>query len=184
MKRPRTGFLVLLAAALAVAGAGFAYRDEIRQRADLLILPVQMILLYNKAPDAALLMPVDGIEVSEVADTWGAARPGDREHQGQDIFARRGTPVRSATAGFVVRKGVGELGGNYVFVIGAGGRRYYYAHLDSFGDVETGDEVTTETVLGFVGDTGNAKGLPPHLHFGMYDRGAQDPLPLLIGRGE
>jgi murein DD-endopeptidase MepM/ murein hydrolase activator NlpD len=180
--RIRKSLVAVVVAALACAGTAYAYRDEIRGRTNLLFVPVELVLLYNRAPDATLLMPVDGVQVSEVADTWGTPRPGDRSHQGQDIFASRGTPVRSATDGIVLRKGVGNLGGNYIFVQGAGGRRYYYAHLDSHGDVEIGDRVTTDTILGYVGDTGNAVGLPPHLHFGMYERGAKDPLPLLVDR--
>lgn len=183
MRPLRPAFAVLLLLALLAAGAALYQRDAIRSHADLVFLPVELVLLYNRAPDAALLMPVEGVRTEEIADTWGTPRPGDRTHAGQDIFAARGTHVRSATAGVVLRKGVGALGGNYVFVLGAGGRRYYYAHLDAPSDARIGDRVTTETVLGYVGSTGNAQGLPPHLHFGMYQTGgAADPLPLLVDR--
>jgi peptidoglycan LD-endopeptidase LytH len=65
-------------------------------------------------------------------------------------------------------------------VIGAGGRVYYYAHLDRYAEnLKVGDAVTTETVIGYVGNSGNAKGTPPHLHFGVYtSTGAIDPLGL------
>ena len=81
----------------------------------------------------------------------------------------------------MVRKGENELGGNTVFVVGAGGRSYYYAHLDSYAPgLAVGDYVTPETVLGFVGTTGNAAGTPPHLHFGVYTSGGTiNPLPLM-----
>ncbi|HJS23180.1 MAG TPA: M23 family metallopeptidase, partial [Pyrinomonadaceae bacterium] len=71
-----------------------------------------------------------------------------------------------------------------VSVIGSGGRVYYYAHLDSYAKgIEVGDRVTTRTVLGYVGTTGNAQGTPPHLHFGVYTMtGAINPLPLLSDR--
>ncbi len=129
-------------------------------------------------------MPVEEVPVRRVADTWAAARSGGRKHEGQDIFAKRGTPVRSATNGIVVRLGHGGLGGNSVSVLGAGGRVYYYAHLARFEDgLHTGEEVTTATILGYVGNTGNARTTPPHLHFGVYARGgAIDPLPLLVDR--
>jgi len=141
----------------------------------------KMALLALKKPDETLAMPVRGIKTSQIADTFGAARSGGRSHRGQDIFARRGTPVYSATDGIVLRVGENELGGKVVFIYGAGGRRYYYAHLDDFApDLSAGDSVTTDSLLGFVGTTGNARGTPPHLHFGVYAaEGAIDPLPLL-----
>ena len=107
-------------------------------------------------------------------------------HEGQDIFAKRGTPVLSATDGYVFRIGENSLGGHTVSVIGAGGRIYYYAHLDSYAaNIAIGDRVTTQTVLGYVGNTGNATGGPTHLHFGVYTReGALNPLPLLSDRPE
>jgi len=141
-------------------------------------------LLSLQAPDEKLSMPVKGVSRRQIADTWGAERSGGRGHSGQDIFAKRGTPVYSATEGVVLRVGENDLGGKVVFVYGAGGRRYYYAHLDDFApELKEGDAVTTDTLLGYVGTTGNARGTPPHLHFGVYAAGgAIDPLPLLTDR--
>ena len=145
--------------------------------------------LLPNTPEAQLLMPVAGVSVGQVADTWGAARGNGRTHEGQDIFAPRGTPIYAAVPGYVYRIGTSRLGGNIVFVAGAGGRRYYYAHLEAWADIEEGMFVTTETVLGYVGNTGNAIATPPHLHFGIYsgsrstcDRAVFDPLPLLVDR--
>jgi len=140
-----------------------------------------MARLYAQQPDERLVVPVHGVRVRQIKDTWHAPRAGERLHQGQDIFAPRGTPVRSATEGYVVRVGENNLGGKTVSVMGAGGRIYYYAHLDDYAPgLSAGDYVTTETVLGEVGTTGNAKGTPPHLHFGVYAvGGAINPLPLL-----
>jgi len=149
------------------------------------VYPLRLARLSLLEPDASLLMPVYGVKVSQVTNTWGAVRGADRSHEGQDIFAPRGTPVFSATHGYVRRMGSGSaLGGTTVFVTGAGGRRYYYAHLDRIADgLRVGQEVTTDTVLGFVGNTGNAAATPPHLHFGVYQaRRAIDPLPLLVDR--
>ena len=129
-------------------------------------------------------MPVDGIRVSQIGDTWGAPRSGGRRHQGQDIFAERGTPVRSVASGFVTSLNGSSLGGTVVWVTGAGARRYYYAHLDSLAaDLKVSDRVELDTVLGYVGTSGNAAGTPPHLHFGVYTAsGAIDPLPLFADR--
>ncbi len=147
-------------------------------------LPSRLARLYAEEPDARLAMPVEGVRVAQVGDSWHAPRPGGRLHEGQDIFAGRGTPVRSATGGYVVQVGQNTLGGNVVWVAGAGGRNYYYAHLDSFAPgLAAGDYVTPESVLGYVGTTGNAAGASPHLHFGVYSAGgAVDPRPLLADR--
>ena len=160
------------------AGAGLV--------ANKFLFVVHVAGLYAKAPDQNLEMPVQGVTKSQVADTWHVPREGDRLHEGQDIFAKRGTPVLSATDGYIFRIGENKLGGQTVSVIGAGGRIYYYAHLDSYApNMAAGDHVTTQTVLGYVGNTGNAAGGPTHLHFGVYGReGALNPLPLLTDRPE
>ncbi|MCS7067205.1 MAG: M23 family metallopeptidase [Meiothermus sp.] len=141
-------------------------------------------------PDPVLLMPVQGVRVRQIWDSFGALRPGGRRHEGQDIFARRGTPVYSATEGYVLRMAYGPVGGLQIFVLGAGEKRYYYAHLERFAPgLREGDWVTPQTLLGYVGNTGIARGTPPHLHFGLYEGGretcnyrALDPLPLLRDR--
>ena len=122
-------------------------------------------------------VPVVGVRARDVSDTYGAARSQGRSHEGTDIFARRGTPVVSATEGIVARMGEGELGGKYVFIFGPAGERYYYAHLDSIDPLlKQGMRVGTSTLLGRVGTTGNASGTPPHLHFGIYGTsGALNP---------
>lgn len=128
----------------------------------------------------SLPVPVQGVAARRLADTWGAARAGGRTHQGIDIFARRGTPVLSATEGVVTRVGTNELGGQVVWVMGPGRQMHYYAHLDGYADIRRGQLVAPGDVLGFVGNTGNAKGTPPHLHYGIYATGgALNPYPLL-----
>ena len=68
--------------------------------------------LVAEAPPTALPVPVKGVSPRAVRDTFGAPRPGDRKHQGVDIFAARGTPVLSATRGIVARVGSNSLGGH------------------------------------------------------------------------
>jgi murein DD-endopeptidase MepM/ murein hydrolase activator NlpD len=90
--------------------------------------------------------------------------------------------VESTTRGIVWSVGRNRLGGNVVFVLGPGRELHYYAHLDRFADVHPGMRVEAGTVLGYVGNTGNAKGGPTHLHYGVYPagRGAIDPYPRLV----
>jgi peptidoglycan LD-endopeptidase LytH len=133
---------------------------------------------------------VDGVRVRARADTWGAPRGGGRVHEGQDVFAPRGTTVRSATPGFVYRIDDLSLGGLTVTIVGGGGRRYYYTHLEATHPaLHEGQFVTPDTVIGFVGTSGNAALTPPHLHLGVYEGDewacewrAIDPLPLLVDR--
>lgn len=146
------------------------------------LAPFRFVSLHTQPPPDVLLMPVSGVRVERVSDTWHAPRSGDRLHEGQDIFARTGTRVVSAADGIVTRIGQNRLGGNVVSVAGRGGRSFYYAHLSAFAPgLEVGDRVHAGSLLGFVGQTGNARSTPPHLHFGMYSMtGASNPLPLLV----
>lgn len=137
--------------------------------------------LVRSEPPSRLPVPVAGVRPSQLRDTWNAPRGGSRQHQGIDIFAPRGTPVISTTAGIVLRLGENELGGRIVRVLGPGGWWHYYAHLDRYAAIRPGDVVAAGTVLGFVGTTGNARGTSPHLHYGIYGLagGAMNPYPLL-----
>jgi peptidoglycan LD-endopeptidase LytH len=138
------------------------------------------IRLGSLPAPAALPVPVAGVRPVQLADTWGGARSGGRRHEGIDIFAKRGTPVLSSTEGIVLRVGTNRLGGQVVWVLGPGGQRHYYAHLDRYGDVRAGMRVRTGSILGYVGNTGNAATTPPHLHYGIYTAGgAINPYPLL-----
>ena len=121
---------------------------------------------------ASLGFPVAGRGMTGIRSRFGAPRDGGRrEHHGVDIFAPRGTPVVAAVAGQVSRVRTSGLGGNVVWLRESGlDRRLYYAHLDRHAVVE-GAWVEPGDTLGFVGNTGNARTTPPHLHFGIYLRG-------------
>ena len=147
-------------------------------------LPIKLARLSWLPADQEILMPVYGIRAREITDSWMAPRPEERYHEGQDIFANLGTPVFSGTNGYITRLGEGNLGGLFVYIAGAGSRRYYYAHFNKIAEgLSVGQKVTTDTVIGFVGNTGNAENPPYHLHFGVYIlRKAINPLPLIINR--
>lgn len=138
-------------------------------------------LLRDTRP-TALPVPVEGVAAHRVRDTWGAPRPGGRAHQGVDIFAPHGTPIRSTTRGLVWRIGENPLGGTVVWVLGPGGDLHYYAHLDRVADVRQRRRVEAGALLGYVGTTGNAARTPPHLHYAIYRRavGAVNPYPMLV----
>lgn len=87
-------------------------------------------------------------------------------HKGVDIFAKKGTPIYSSTLGIVVFTGEIDMGGKVVLILGPKWRFHYYAHMN---EVRTRmfSLVGHETEIGTVGDTGNAKGKPPHLHYAI-----------------
>lgn len=140
-------------------------------------------LIASDSPQR-LPVPVAGVKPTQLRDSWGAPRSGGRRHQGIDIFAPRGRAVLSATAGVVMTVGHNRLGGRVVRVLGPGGQWHYYAHLERFADVRVGQFIEPGTVIGYVGDSGNARGAPPHLHYGVYrgHGGALNPYPLLTAR--
>ena len=133
----------------------------------------------------ALPIPVYDVLLKDVDDSWGVARTEGRTHEGTDIFASYGTPVFSVTDGYVVNTYFGHRGGNNVMVFGPGGMYYYYAHFERLAaNVERGMKVSPDTVLGYVGTSGNAEGTPPLLHFGIYTRpwDAINPYPFFVDR--
>lgn len=84
-----------------------------------------------------------------------------------DLFAPKGTPIRAVADGRVTVVSSSGPGGNALVIHGMDGLDYYYAHMDSAPVVHTGDYVAGGQRLGFVGNTGNAEGKPPHLHLGI-----------------
>lgn len=138
----------------------------------------QLSLLQQEPPaENSLPNPVSG---QGLTDTWGAARSQGRTHEGIDIFAPRGTPIQTTTQGIVSKVGENNLGGRVVVVVGPGGAGHYYAHLEDYADISPNDWVNAGDVIGYVGDSGNAKGTPPHLHYGIYLNGsAVNPYPLM-----
>ncbi len=127
----------------------------------------------------SLGFPVAG--EANIGSFWGADRDGGkRSHEGVDIFAAKGTPAIAAADGYVTGVKEGGIGGKTVWLRPTG-KNYtlYYAHLDKQ-MVAEGQFVKKGETVGLVGNTGNAKTTPPHLHFGLYTfGGAIDPLPFV-----
>lgn len=116
-----------------------------------------------------------------IGSFFGDARDGGgRQHEGIDIFAARHTPVVAAADGVVGRVGNNRLGGKVIWLRPQNRSvNLYYAHLDSQ-LVTFGQVVNEGDTLGLMGNTGNARTTPPHLHFGVYgSTGAVDPLPFV-----
>jgi murein DD-endopeptidase MepM/ murein hydrolase activator NlpD len=112
-------------------------------------------------------IPVAGMTVSQLQDTFDEGRSSGRVHRALDILAPRGTPVVAADSGRILRVKFNSLGGNTVYATDPLGRVvYYYAHLDAYRPgLAEGATVARGDTLGFVGTTGNAPKDTPHLHF-------------------
>src|SRR6266550_2187699 len=105
------GSTVLLLMILAVSGVGERIGDKV-------VFYVKVARLYGEAPDSTLAMPLQDVAKKQIANTWHAPRGMDRVHEGQDIFAPKGTPIYSATEGYVYNVGENRLGGQTVSIIG------------------------------------------------------------------
>jgi len=138
------------------------------------------------AEEAAVMgmgrFPVGG--PADYRDDWLEARfgPPFHLHQGTDIFADRGTPVRAPAEGAVRFVEEGGLGGLSAYVTGPDGTFYYMTHLNGFNrKIASGSRVKQGDVIAYVGNTGNASNGAPHVHFEVHPRGgaAVNPKPFL-----
>ena len=115
-------------------------------------------------------------------DTWGAPRSGGRTHKGTDIFAPYGSPAFAVTSGVVTRTSSSYNGGLGLYLRGNDGNEYYYAHMSGF-NASPGQRVSAGQQVARVGDTGNARGGAPHIHFEIHPGGGYpiNPYPYVAG---
>lgn len=127
------------------------------------------------APGDALLVPVQGIDRGQLADTFTDARSEGRPHDAIDIMAPAGTPVLAVTEGHVEKLFDSERGGLTVYQFDPSGQfAYYYAHLQAYAPgLAEGQQLRRGDVLGTVGSTGNASDDAPHLHFAIFRLGPE-----------
>jgi peptidoglycan LD-endopeptidase LytH len=129
-----------------------------------------------------LRLPVVGVSTSRLDDSWHAPRDGGaRVHKGIDIFAPKGTEVVAVVDGVISFIGDQKLGGHCIWLTTENGASFYYAHLDRWAaGLYEGMEVQAGDLVGYVGNTGNAKYTPSHLHFGINENDEMvNPYPLL-----
>ncbi|QCO67166.1 M23 family metallopeptidase [Luteimonas yindakuii] len=129
----------------------------------------------DQVPGTGLLIPVQGIDASQLADTFTDARSEGRQHDAIDIMAPAGTPVLAVADGHVEKLFDSERGGLTVYQFEPSGRfAYYYGHLQAYAPgLAEGLQVRRGDVLGTVGTTGNASDDAPHLHFAIFRLGAE-----------
>jgi murein DD-endopeptidase MepM/ murein hydrolase activator NlpD len=139
-----------------------------RSKKKISIMAILIIVVAGFMIPQKFSMPVEGAShTSYHPDSfwyypWGRSVT----HKGVDIFTKEGTPINSATNGVVLYTGHIGMGGNIVLILGSKWRLHYYAHMR---DTNTHplSLVTTGEKIGSVGDSGNAKGKPPHLHYSI-----------------
>jgi peptidoglycan LD-endopeptidase LytH len=147
---------------------------------------------YNRLDVSGSAFPVPLHYNYSYRSTWGDARGwgGRRIHEGTDIFAGYGTPVRATRHGVIETRGWNPYGGWRVGIRDLDNVYHYYAHLNGFNKkYKIGDIVKPGDVIGYVGSSGYGKPgtagkFPPHLHYGIYrDNGrtefSYDPYPSL-----
>jgi cell division septation protein DedD len=127
------------------------------------------------------VFPVRG--PTRIGGPFGAARADTGFHEGNDLFAIFGTPVVAVHDGTVTKVGTLVISGNRLWLTTPHGDAFFYAHLSAFSPAAVdGNHVKAGTVLGYVGNTGDAEPTPPHLHFEIHPDGgaAVDPHPTLV----
>ncbi|RPD84052.1 M23 family metallopeptidase [Luteimonas sp. 100069] len=117
-----------------------------------------------------LLLPVQGITLADIHDTFDEARGSERRHEALDIMAPAGTPVVAVADGTIEKLFTSDAGGLTIYQFEPSGRfAYYYAHLQGYAPgLAEGAQVKRGDVLGTVGSTGNADPAAPHLHFAVF----------------
>jgi murein DD-endopeptidase MepM/ murein hydrolase activator NlpD len=118
-----------------------------------------------------------------IGGPFGSFRADTGSHQGNDLFADFGTPVVAVADGTIENVGSLPISGNRLWVYADGGDQFFYAHLASFAPAAVDkSHVEAGTVLGYIGNTGDAEPTPPHLHFEIHPNGgkAVDPNPFLV----
>ncbi len=120
----------------------------------------------------------------EYIDSWGAPRS-QGSHEGTDIMAARNTPLVAVTDGIITRMSRTEsgLGGIRLWVTDDVGNAFYYAHMEFIAaGIEEGSRVRAGQIIGGIGDSGDARGGPTHVHFEFHPRGghAVNPYPPLV----
>jgi murein DD-endopeptidase MepM/ murein hydrolase activator NlpD len=129
------------------------------------------VALAPAASQGKLLIPVEGVKASDLADTYGQPRGKERHHEALDIMAAKGPRVLAVADGKVVKLFTSKPGGLTVYQFDPSEKyAYYYAHLDHYAPgLKEGAQLKRGDLIGFVGTTGNANPSAPHLHFAVVE---------------
>lgn len=125
----------------------------------------------STTPSAKLLLPVEGVKLEHLNDTFNQPRGGERRHEALDIMAPKGTKVLAVADGKVAKLYNSKPGGLTVYQFDPDAKfSYYYAHLDRYADnLKEGQPIKRGELIGYVGVTGNSDPNAPHLHFAVFE---------------
>lgn len=148
--------------------------------------------LPEPSQGASLLIPVQGVDSTQLINTYSQARSDGRVHEAIDIPSPTGTPVLAVDDGRIVKLFDSKPGGLTIYQFDTSDTyAYYYAHLNGYAEaMEEGKLVKRGDLIGYVGSTGNASPAAPHLHFAIFELGPEknwwqgkaiNPYPLLGG---
>lgn len=189
-KRPaavRTKTLRAPAPRYAFRGRLPAYRYSSRSRVRQpyrIVTHFRPVLAVNSSDMPELASPLGNLAPRELQDSFYYRRPDGIIHYAIDIFRPIGEPLFAAVDGTIERLDPNPLGGNVVYIVDEERRfRFYYAHLSSHAPgLVAGMPIKRGELIGYVGDTGNAKGTQPHLHFQICNLAGSlvNPYPLLL----
>lgn len=130
------------------------------------------IAALGTTPVASLPIPIlFGVGLRDISPNFGDPRP-NRLHEGEDLMAVKGTPIVSPTAAVVIRTDYGAGEGNAVYTANPGGETFVYYHLDRYAEgIAAGQVLAPGSLIGYVGNTGDASGGAAHLHFEIHSNG-------------
>jgi murein DD-endopeptidase MepM/ murein hydrolase activator NlpD len=125
----------------------------------------------SATPPATLLIPVEGVKIEHLNDTFNQPRGQERRHEALDIMAPKGAKVLAVADGKVAKLFNSKPGGLTVYQFDPSEKfSYYYAHLDRYADnLKEGQQLKRGDLIGYVGVTGNADPNAPHLHFAVFE---------------
>lgn len=129
----------------------------------------------ERTPPSTLQVPVLGVPAENLSDSYADPRGGGRIHEAMDIIAPTGTPVIAVADGTIIKMFNSVPGGLTIYQYDVTGKlAYYYAHLDRYAaDLRENQPVARGDLIGYVGTTGNADPLTPHLHFATFQLGPE-----------
>lgn len=132
------------------------------------LIVLAIVFILGLAIPQNLQMPVEGATSADynAKSFWYYPWGKSITHKGVDIFAKKGTNIFSSTKGLVLFTGSISMGGNVILILGPKWRLHYYAHLESIINKKF-SLIDQNTPIGTVGDSGNAKGKSPHLHYSI-----------------
>jgi peptidoglycan LD-endopeptidase LytH len=132
----------------------------------LFLLALLGIIFFGFLIPSNALSPIEKNNLTKIdpASFWYYPWGESGVHKGIDIFCDSGTLIKAPVSGFVIEKGYGNVSGNYIYILGPKWRTYYFAHADTV-FIKKLSYVTKGDVIAKVGNTGNAKGKPFHLHY-------------------